>query len=119
MKKVCITLTSTTSAPECLLQVIRCNCQTDCNTLRCSCKKYHIECNFDFSNYKGTSRSNTSHDIDADTLNYTIAIFSLVLSVCYLNAWSYNVMILVPTDLFLQGLFNKLLYIIIRIIIYK
>ena len=27
-----------------LLNVIRCNCQTDCSTLRCSCKKYNIEC---------------------------------------------------------------------------
>lgn len=31
-------------APEKLLQVIRCNCQVDCITLRCTCKKNNIEC---------------------------------------------------------------------------
>ena len=31
-------------APENMLRVIRCNCLTDCSTLRCMCKKHSIEC---------------------------------------------------------------------------
>ena len=30
-------------APEKLLSVIRCNCQSDCSTLRCSCKRNTME----------------------------------------------------------------------------
>lgn len=31
-------------AHEMLLEIIRCNCKTDCSTLRCSCKKNGLEC---------------------------------------------------------------------------
>ena len=31
-------------APEALLHVIRCNGSTDCSSLRCSCRKKHLEC---------------------------------------------------------------------------
>ena len=33
-----------TSAPEHMLKVIRCNCQADCSTRRCTCKRHNIEC---------------------------------------------------------------------------
>ena len=32
------------SAPDELLRMIRCNCQTDCSTLRCTCKKHNVKC---------------------------------------------------------------------------
>ena len=56
--------TSLPPAPEHLLRVIRCNCQTDCSTLRCSCKKHNIECTLACGNCKGTGCTNTSHDND-------------------------------------------------------
>ncbi|KAK6176033.1 hypothetical protein SNE40_014397 [Patella caerulea] len=31
-------------APNILLNRIHCNCSAQCNTLRCSCKKYGLEC---------------------------------------------------------------------------
>ena len=58
--------TSLPPAPEYLLQVIRCNCQTDCSTLRCSCKKHNIECNPACGNCKGTGCTKISHDTDTD-----------------------------------------------------
>ena len=58
--------TSLPPAPEHLLQIIRCNCQTDCSTLRCSCKKHNIECNPACGNCKGTGCTNISHDNDTD-----------------------------------------------------
>ena len=33
-----------TPAPDVLLQMIHCNCVGGCNTMRCSCKKYGLEC---------------------------------------------------------------------------
>ena len=41
-------------APEPMLWVIRCNCQTDYSTLRCSCKEHNIQCSPDCSDCKGT-----------------------------------------------------------------
>lgn len=31
-------------APDILLKMVHCNCSAGCNTLRCSCKKYGLEC---------------------------------------------------------------------------
>ena len=31
-------------APDYLTEVIRCNCKTECNTLRCNCRKHGIDC---------------------------------------------------------------------------
>ena len=31
-------------APNERLQIVRCNCQTDCSTLRCSCRKHGLNC---------------------------------------------------------------------------
>ena len=61
--------TSLPPAPEHLLKVIRCNCQTDCSTLRCSCKKHNIECTPACGNCKGTSCANISHDNDTDDID--------------------------------------------------
>ena len=55
-------------APEHLLRVIRCNCQTDCSTLRCSCRKHNIECTPACGNCKGTGCTNISYDNNIETL---------------------------------------------------
>ncbi len=31
-------------APDELLRVIKCNCQSDCSSLRCTCRKHNIKC---------------------------------------------------------------------------
>ena len=56
-------------APEHLLRVIRCNCKTDCSTLRCSCKKHNIECTPACGNCKGTGCTNVSYDNDSDDID--------------------------------------------------
>ena len=33
-----------TPAPDELLKVIRCNCYTDCSTLKCTCWKHNVKC---------------------------------------------------------------------------
>lgn len=46
-------------APEGLLRVIRCNCQVDCSTLRCTCKKNNIECTPACGSCRGSSCTNS------------------------------------------------------------
>ncbi len=58
--------TSLPPAHEHLLKVIRCNCKSDCSTLRCSCKKHNIECTPACGNCKGTGCTNISFDNDTD-----------------------------------------------------
>ena len=41
-------------APEELLHIIRCNCQTQCSTMRCTCKKHGIKCSMAVG-YPGSS----------------------------------------------------------------
>ena len=45
-------------APEELLKVIRCNCQTDCSSQRCSCKKHGMKCSLACGNCKGSACQN-------------------------------------------------------------
>lgn len=52
-------------AHELLLEMIRCNCKTDCNTQRCSCKKNGLECSVACGVCKGESCLN-SHVPDFD-----------------------------------------------------
>ena len=58
--------TSLPPAPEHLLKVIRCNCQTDCSTLKCTCKRHNIECTPACGNCRGSGCTNTFHDNDED-----------------------------------------------------
>ena len=56
-------------APDELLRIIRCNCQSDCSTLRCTCRKHGISCSVVCGNCKGCSCTNcetVSDDIDED-----------------------------------------------------
>lgn len=46
-------------APDELLQVIRCNCQTDCCNMRCTCKKHYIKCSPACGNCRGSGCMNS------------------------------------------------------------
>ena len=56
------------AAPETLLRIVRCNCKTDCNSRRCTCRKMGLECSVACGECRGTSCSNSSaveeEDID-------------------------------------------------------
>ena len=45
-------------APEELLKVIRCNCNTDCSSQRCSCKKHGMKCSLACGICKGSACQN-------------------------------------------------------------
>ena len=46
-------------APEELLRLFRCNCKTDCDTKKCTCKKHYLECNAACGHCKGVSCFNS------------------------------------------------------------
>lgn len=54
------TTTDLPAAPESLLKVVRCNCTTDCNSRRCTCRKMGLECSVACGECRGTSCSNSS-----------------------------------------------------------
>ena len=49
-------LTDLSPAPDKLLKMIRCNCHTDCSSMRCTCKKYKVKCSSVCGNCKGTTQ---------------------------------------------------------------
>ena len=56
-------------APDDLLKIIRCNCHTDCSTMRCTCKKYNVKCSPAIGNCKGTACTNVDGVILEDDDN--------------------------------------------------
>ena len=58
--------TSIAPAPEKMLRVIRCNCQAECSTMRCTCNKHNIECTPACGNCRGSGCTNTPCDNDED-----------------------------------------------------
>jgi len=55
-------------APTYLIEMIRCNCKTGCNTSRCTCRKQGLECTSVCGECKGISCSNsTAPEIDSDS----------------------------------------------------
>ncbi|VDI77900.1 Hypothetical predicted protein [Mytilus galloprovincialis] len=58
-------------APQRLLSIIRCNCKTNCDTRRCTCRKHGLECNISCGECRGQSCMNSRHgdiDVEADEL---------------------------------------------------
>ena len=51
--------TSLPPAPEKLLKVIRYNCKTTCDTKKCTCRKYGLECSNASGDCKRISCSNS------------------------------------------------------------
>ena len=54
-------------APEELLHIIRCNCQTQCSTMRCTCTKHGIKCSMVCGNCKGSACMNSILNENEDT----------------------------------------------------
>ena len=61
-------MTSKPPAPVALLQIVRCNCQTDCSSRRCTCRRHGLECSPACGQCKGTgcTNSGTLSEEDAD-----------------------------------------------------
>ena len=61
-------MTSKPPAPAALLQIVRCNCQTDCSSRRCTCRRHGLEWSPACGQCKGTgcTNSGTLSEEDAD-----------------------------------------------------
>ncbi len=59
-------LTDLPPAPDDLLKMIRCNCPTDCSSMRCTCRKHHVKCSPACGNCRGSGCTNSSIPEDAD-----------------------------------------------------
>lgn len=61
-------MTSKPPAPAALLQIVRCNCQTDCSSRRFKCRSNGLECSPSCGQCKGTgcTNSGTLSEEDAD-----------------------------------------------------
>ena len=46
-------------APSEILKIIRCNCQTDCSNMRCTCKKHNVKCSVACGNCRGSGCTNS------------------------------------------------------------
>lgn len=51
------------AAPGDLLDVIRCNCKTECRTARCSCRKHGLVCTSGCGECRGESCANTVTEV--------------------------------------------------------
>ena len=72
-------------APENLLKIIKCNCQSDCVTRACSCRKHQLKCSIVCGNCKGTAclnamevESEDNQNIGEDELRLKIKGISLI-----------------------------------------
>lgn len=74
-------------APEKLLSIIRCNCKTNCETRRCSCRKHGLECNISCGECRGQNCLNSksvemgveSEELISDQVEITVFEIVLVL----------------------------------------
>ena len=53
-------------APDDLLRIIRCNCKSDCGTMRCTCKKNGIAFVCGNCKWSGCMNSTTKEDVSDD-----------------------------------------------------
>lgn len=72
------------AAHESLLNIVRCNCKSNCSTLRCSCRKHGLECSPACGSCRGTSCFNSpepdlavddsqeSEDLQTELLHYEL-----------------------------------------------
>ena len=59
-------MTNLSAAPTTLLQILRCNCASDCTTNRCTCRKNGLDCSAACGQCKGTGGSNSPIVEDTD-----------------------------------------------------
>ena len=65
-------LTDLPPAPDALLKMIRCSCQSDCSSMRCTCRKHNVDCSPACGNCRGSSCSNscdTIHELNDDIVD--------------------------------------------------
>ena len=74
MENLCQIFTDLPPAPDEFLKMIRCNCHTDCSSVRCTCKKHNVKCSPACGNCRGSGCTNSNnpihedeYDIDNDT----------------------------------------------------
>ena len=46
-------------APQRVLSIIRCNCRSNCDNKRCTCKKHGLDCNLSCGECRGQNCSNS------------------------------------------------------------
>ena len=51
--------TDISPAPENLLKILRCNCQSDCNSRSCTCRKHDLKCSSACGHCRGTACLNS------------------------------------------------------------
>ena len=54
-------------APQALLQIVRCNCSTDCSSLRCTCRKHNLECSTACGQCRGSGCTNSVQPNDCES----------------------------------------------------
>ena len=54
-------------APQALLQIVRCNCSTDCSSLRCTCRKHNLECSTACGQCRGSGCTNSVQPDDCES----------------------------------------------------
>ncbi|XP_073240418.1 uncharacterized protein [Porites lutea] len=59
-------MTDLPAAPESRLQMIRCNCSSDCASARCTCRKHGLECSPACGQCRGTACTNSPIQFDED-----------------------------------------------------
>ncbi|CAH3175055.1 unnamed protein product, partial [Porites evermanni] len=57
-------MTDLPATPESLLQMIRCNCSSDCASARCTCRKHGLECSPACGQCRGTACTNSPIQFD-------------------------------------------------------
>ena len=60
-------LTDKEVAPAELLEMVRCNCKTDCSTRRCACRKHDMECSSACGQCRGICSNATSQLDDSES----------------------------------------------------
>ena len=60
-------LTHLPPAPEAILRIIRCNCSTDCSSLKCSCRKHNLECSAACGQCRGSGCTNSIRPDDSES----------------------------------------------------
>lgn len=60
-------MTDRPPAADSLLHIMRCNCKSGCDTLRCTCRKHGLQCSVVCGHCKGSSCANSSDDASDQT----------------------------------------------------
>ena len=66
-------------APEELLQIITCNCQTDCSSMRCTYEKHNVKCSPACGNCRGSGCINSDKlELEFDEVTVLMKMTTLI-----------------------------------------